>query len=295
MAGAPPKGGLSLYDNLLDPKDKYSSATISSAPVLYNQGSAAAAADNAPQKLVNPALRFQPIRRPVAKQPSKPKAAFPKSIPKPTEHVEAPEASAAAAAAPAQPARTTAADWAATEEDEWRYGSGEKRQRGGRKKKKRRQEVQTETDWDELYDPSRPTNVEEYLRSDEKVAEVREWKALLYRHKKNDESDMSEDEDSRPILDSMYIPTSSSAINADTLWQTNSLPHRPTTSRHRRLNHRQLSLHHLHQTTTQAMMPTGTVRQYHKIAHHRLPSPGKYHVDISSTNSLQPDSLRGTG
>ncbi|KAI9900437.1 hypothetical protein N3K66_004699 [Trichothecium roseum] len=209
MAGAPPKGGLSLYDNLLDPEDKSSSATISSAPVLYNQGSAAAVADNAPQKLVNPALRFQPIRRPVAKQPSKPKAAFPKSIPKPPEHVEASEAAVAAATAPAQPARTTAADWAATEEDEWRYGSGEKRQRGGRKKKKRRQEVQTETDWDELYDPSRPTNVEEYLRSDEKVAEVREWKALLYRHKKNDESDMSEDEDSRPILDNKFAPPSS--------------------------------------------------------------------------------------
>jgi hypothetical protein len=37
-----------------------------------------------------------------------------------------------------------------------------------------------ETDWDELYDPARPTNVEEYLRSEERVREVRDWKAVLY-------------------------------------------------------------------------------------------------------------------
>ncbi|KOS21454.1 DNA-damage-repair/toleration protein [Escovopsis weberi] len=84
------------------------------------------------------------------------------------------------------------------------YGVGEKRQRGGRKKKKKKHPEHFETDWDELYDPTRPTNVEEYLRSDEKVDEVREWKALLYRHrKKRDESDISDvddddDEDSPP-------------------------------------------------------------------------------------------------
>jgi hypothetical protein len=76
------------------------------------------------------------------------------------------------------------------------YGVGEKRQRGGRKKKKRKQDEQFETDWDEMYDPSRPTNVDEFLKSDEKVAEVQEWKGLLYRHRKRpDESDISDSED----------------------------------------------------------------------------------------------------
>ena len=41
-----------------------------------------------------------------------------------------------------------------------------------------------ETDWDELYDPARPTNVEEYLRSEERIREVREWKAVLYAHRR---------------------------------------------------------------------------------------------------------------
>lgn len=91
--------------------------------------------------------------------------------------------------------KSTLADWAATEDDDYMYGGGggvgvggEKRQRGGRKRKqKRKQQLEQqrqETDWDELYDPARPTNVEEYLRSDEKIREVREWKALLYAHRR---------------------------------------------------------------------------------------------------------------
>ncbi|KAF7535207.1 hypothetical protein G7Z17_g13242 [Cylindrodendrum hubeiense] len=198
----PPRGGLSLYENLLDPNDSSASATISSAPVLYNQ------TDNSPaeasaRKPVDPALRFQPIRRPQAKQ-SKPKPSFPKPA--------GPKPAAAAAAAPQAPAPTksTLADWAATEENEWQYGAVEKRQRGGRKKKKRQQQMHMETDWEELYDPSRPTNVEEYLRSDEKVDEVREWKTLLYRHrKKRDKSDSSDDDDegdARHVASSQFAP-----------------------------------------------------------------------------------------
>lgn len=182
----PPRGGLSLYENLLDPNDS-SSATISSAPVLYNQTDSAPA-ETSSKKPVDPALRFQPIRRPQVKQ-AKPKPSFPKTAgPKP----------ATAAATPPAPAppKSTLADWAATEDDEWQYGAVEKRQRGGRKKKKKQQQVHMETDWEELYDPARPTNVEEYLRSDEKVNEVREWKALLYRHRrKRDKSDSSDNED----------------------------------------------------------------------------------------------------
>ncbi|KAF5651253.1 DNA-damage repair [Fusarium sp. NRRL 52700] len=184
----PPQGGLSLYENLLDPNDTHStSATISSAPVLYSQ-TEDKSAETSVKKPIDPALRFQPIRRPQVKQ-AKPKPAFPKPA-------VSKQAVNPAPSAPVQP-KTTLADWAATEEDEWMYGMGEKRQRGGRKKKKKRQQEEFETNWDDIYDPTRPTNVEEYLHSDEKVQEVRDWKALLYRHRrKRDESDLSdEDED----------------------------------------------------------------------------------------------------
>ncbi|RSL93426.1 hypothetical protein CDV31_014721 [Fusarium ambrosium] len=201
----PPRGGLSLYENLLDPQDASSaSTTISSAPVLYNQ-SDKNSSENTVKKAIDPALRFQPIRRPQAKQ-AKPKTAFPKpAAPKPT--------APAAPPAPAQP-KSTLADWAATEEDEWLYGTGEKRQRGGRKKKKKRQQqTEVETNWDDIYDPTRPTNVEEYLHSDEKVMEVREWKALLYRHRrKRDESDLSDDEeDARHVTSTQFAPPASYA------------------------------------------------------------------------------------
>lgn len=197
MAAPPPRGGLSLYDNLTDPNDPASSAaTISSAPVLYSQNEPPSG-DAAPKKSLDPALRFQPIRRPQVKQPNKAKPSFPKAIPQPA--LAAPGTGVAAPGTGSVPPKSSLADWTATEDDEWRYGIGEKRQRGGRKRKKKKQDIQAETDWDELYDPARPTNIEEYLRSDEKVDEVREWKALLYRHRrKMDDSDLSDDDDVRP-------------------------------------------------------------------------------------------------
>ncbi|KAJ3463146.1 hypothetical protein MRS44_007932 [Fusarium solani] len=201
----PPRGGLSLYENLLDPQDASSaSTTISSAPVRYNQ-SDNNSSENIVKKAIDPALRFQPIRRPQVKQ-AKPKTAFPKPAAPKTTAPSAPPA-------PAQP-KSTLADWAATEEDEWLYGAGEKRQRGGRKKKKKRQQqAEIETNWDDIYDPTRPTNVEEYLHSDEKVIEVREWKALLYRHRrKRDESDISDDEeDARHVASTQFAPPASYA------------------------------------------------------------------------------------
>ncbi|PCD35266.1 hypothetical protein AU210_007848 [Fusarium oxysporum f. sp. radicis-cucumerinum] len=108
----PPQGGLSLYENLLDPNDTSStSATISSAPVLYSQAEDTSA-EIAVKKPIDPALRFQPIRRPQVKQ-AKPKPAFPKPA-------VSKQALNSAPPAPVQP-KTTLADWAATEEDEWMH------------------------------------------------------------------------------------------------------------------------------------------------------------------------------
>lgn len=116
-------------------------------------------------------------------------------------------------AAAQAPAKSRLADWVPTEEDEYMYGTGEKRARGGRRKKKKKtEEIPAETDWDEIYDPSRPTNVDEYLRSDERIREVREWKDLLYKHRRRDDdrrrSWSSEEEDSRPAQNQFAPPNS---------------------------------------------------------------------------------------
>ncbi|KAJ4302389.1 hypothetical protein N0V88_002533 [Collariella sp. IMI 366227] len=134
MAAPPPppgRGGMSLYANLLNTD---SGASISRDPVLFKDGEAN---DTPAKKAIDPALRFQPIRRPQIKQTP-----------------------------------NTLADWAATnDDDEYLYtAANANRQRGGRrsKKKKGNNKGEAPTDWDELYDPARPTNVEEYLRSEER-------------------------------------------------------------------------------------------------------------------------------
>lgn len=192
MSGPPPPkpggGGLSLYADLLDPPGD-SSASISRGPQLSQQAldavkeqEAAAAA-----KKQDAALRFQPIqniRRPQQKT-QKPKAAFPKAAAAPGAGSATASGNAAVtttgAPAPA-PVKSSLADWTNTEEDDFMYD--DRRLRGNNKKKKKKHNAPVETDWNEIYDPSRPTNVDEYLRSDERIMEVREWKALLYRHRR---------------------------------------------------------------------------------------------------------------
>ena len=54
--------------------------------------------------------------------------------------------------------------------------------------------------WDDIYDPSRPNNYEEYKHSEEKIQEVREWKDLLYRHRMRKQSTRSpSEEDETPM------------------------------------------------------------------------------------------------
>ena len=161
------------------------------------------------------ALRFQPTKRPqlaVQKQAQKIAQAKAAAI----------NASLAASAPPKplssttpeakdveqRPApRTTIADWTGDgdEDDVNGFFGGEKRQRGGRKKrKKNKEETPATQNWDDIYDPSRPNNYEEYKNSDEKIREVREWKDRLYAHRmarRKDYSD-SEDDDRRPQMSS---------------------------------------------------------------------------------------------
>jgi splicing factor 45 len=162
----------------------------------------------AAKKPIGAALRFQPhqqIRRPQQKT-QKPKATFPK-VPPAVSNVTITTSStvvANTAGVTPVPVKSSLADWAANEDDEYMYGTGEKRARGGRRKKKKKDAAPAETDWDEIYDPARPTNVDEYLRSDERIREVQEWKALLYKHRRRDREerdswDSEEEEDNRPV------------------------------------------------------------------------------------------------
>jgi splicing factor 45 len=61
-------------------------------------------------------------------------------------------------------------------------------------------------DWDDIYDPTRPNNYEEYRHSDEKIREVREWKDRLYAHRmarKSSEKDSDSEEEYKPMMGSM--------------------------------------------------------------------------------------------
>lgn len=210
MAADPPPprsgGGLSLYANLLEPESN-APGSISRAPVVSQEAIEAAKEQEASKKPAGSAFRFQPhqqIRRPQQKV-QKPKA-FPKVLPGAGNSTGAAADSARGqSAASAAPVKSSLADWAANEEDEYMYGTADKRARGGRRKKKKKQleAVPMEMDWDEIYDPARPTNVDEYLRSDEKIREVREWKALLYKHRRRenerDSWDSEEEDEPQPV------------------------------------------------------------------------------------------------
>lgn len=147
-------------------------------------------------------MRFQPTKRPQLPQKHKAKISFPKPPPPPdnSNQNSAPTTSASNTARP--PIKSTLADWTATADDDDVNGfyGGEKRQRGGRKRrKKNREEHVVAQDWDDIYDPTRPNNYEEYRLSEEKIREVREWKDRLYAHRKarRASSDMDSDEEDR--------------------------------------------------------------------------------------------------
>ncbi|KAJ5711621.1 G-patch DNA repair protein [Penicillium malachiteum] len=207
----PAKAGMiSLYANLLDSSTDSTPGTISRAPVVFKQSSendAQLDESAAKKQQLNAAsLRFQPTKRPqLANQKPKPKPALPKAAPPTT--TNQPSAPATA------PAKSTLADWAATEDDDFGYYMGEKRQRGGRKKRKKNREPHAvPQNWDDIYDPSRPNNYEEYRHSDEKILEIRDWKDRLYAHemRRSPSVDSDSDDYDRP-MNRQFAPPSSFA------------------------------------------------------------------------------------
>ena len=150
-------------------------------------------------------LRFQPTKRPqISSQKPKPtqsKALLNPAISsQPSQAAPSPDANESTQrSAP----KTTIADWTGDgDEDDVNGFYGEKRQRGGRKKrKKNKEESHLPQNWDDIYDPSRPNNYEEYKNSDEKIREVREWKDKLYAHRMaTRRDDYSDSDDERPRM-----------------------------------------------------------------------------------------------
>ncbi|KAJ5081969.1 hypothetical protein N7532_011012 [Penicillium argentinense] len=188
----PPNGrGMMLYANLLDPDPEPTPGTITRAPVVFQQqGSETDAQTEGPpskkQHLDASHLRFQPVKRPQLAQKPKAKPTLPKVVP---QSAAAEPSDTSAVTSNAATSKYTLADWAATEEEDFGSYVPEKRQRGGRKNRKKnyREERDTqeeEEDWDEIYDPTRPTDYHKYKNSSEKIREVQEWKARLYAHRK---------------------------------------------------------------------------------------------------------------
>ena len=162
---------------------------------------------------ITAALRFQPTKRPQLSA-QKEKAQRLAQAQAKAAAVAAALVSGVKKAAPADPVpetqsvpKTTAADWTNDADDDDYYAASSKRERGGRKKrKKNKQDEPVIQDWDDIYDPSRPNNYEEYRHSDEKIREVREWKDRLYAHRRNrrQPSYSESDEDQRPKLNSKF-------------------------------------------------------------------------------------------
>ncbi|EXJ85952.1 hypothetical protein A1O1_06321 [Capronia coronata CBS 617.96] len=213
----PAKGGLSLYANLLDPNSA-TAGTISSAPVSY-----ARPAESSPeqdeavkkQQALAASLRFQPTKRPqLAAQKAKAKAIAGKFAALSSTTFSAPtvprsegteNASTDAPTTRPSAPKTTLADWTAgaSDDDDVNnfYTSGQRPRVTRKKRKKNQDNGGFAQNWDDIYDPSRPNNYEEYKHSEEKVREVREWKDLLYRHRlrRRDTGESTDDDYSRPL------------------------------------------------------------------------------------------------
>lgn len=211
----PARNGLSLYANLLDPSPSDTPGSITKGPVVFKTGAASAEDEASTKKpqIDAAALRFQPTRRPqLSSQKPKPKSSFPKVTPvnsTTTEPSNVPLVKALASNSGKSASKSTLADWAADDDDVNGFYVGEKRQRGGRKRrKKNREEQAVAQDWDDIYDPSRPNNYEEYKNSDEKVREVREWKDRLYAHRmaRKTSSDSDDEELYRPKIGNQFAP-----------------------------------------------------------------------------------------
>ncbi|EXJ77750.1 hypothetical protein A1O3_09979 [Capronia epimyces CBS 606.96] len=214
MAGntpTPSRGGLSLYANLLNPNSA-TAGTISSAPVSYTKPAESSPEQDEAvkkQQALAASLRFQPAKRPqLAAQKAKAKAIAGKfaalSSSTPSAPIGTENASTDTPIPRTSAPKTSLADWTTmgSDDDDVNSFYTSQRPRAGRKKRKKNKEaVEFAQNWDDIYDPSRPNNYEEYKNSEEKIREVREWKDFLYKHRtrRRGTSDSAGDDYGRPM------------------------------------------------------------------------------------------------
>lgn len=160
-------------------------------------------------------LRFQPTKRPqllsqkLKVKPTSQRCGLPPPAHTKTSVISAPDDIYSASRTQT---KNSLADWTAEPDlgEEVGFYNVEKRQRGGRKKRRKNlEDSQTLHNWDDIYDPSRPNTFDDYIHSDEKMFELREWKDKLYAHRMASSS-QSDVDSSGEILkqfgNRMYLP-----------------------------------------------------------------------------------------
>ena len=110
--------------------------------------------------------------------------------------------------------KSTLNDWAHTgnSDDDVNgfYASKEREKDRRRKKRRRNKEAEYEpVDWDDIYDPARPNNYEEYRDGEERGREADEWRERLYGLRKKGRGsagsvENSEEEEYRPVMGSKF-------------------------------------------------------------------------------------------
>ncbi|KAI5840843.1 hypothetical protein DFP73DRAFT_500100 [Morchella snyderi] len=215
----PPPARSGLYANLLEPTANTTS--ISRAPVVFAAAgassskdgdsagaaaaAAAAAAGGSGQKKLNAAsLRFQPTitKRPQPTKPTKPKISMKPITGAPsstsTTNNTTNNGEPTPSTAPRPITKTTLEDWTGDDDVNGFYSSSSKQHHRSsnttsnskKRRKKARDTPPPPTNWDDVYDPSRPNSYEEYREGDEKVREMQDWRERVYgrRHRQRDDS-----------------------------------------------------------------------------------------------------------
>jgi hypothetical protein len=147
-------------------------------------------------------------------QKAKPKILF-KSVPAAAAAAAVADSGGAAGGGggPARPiVKTTLEDWTGDGDDDVNgfYASNrDHARRGGRKKRRKNKDTPPPpTNWDDIYDPSRPNSYEEYKDGDEKMREMEDWRdrVLWRRHRRADSYGSDENDAPKPLIGSMAPP-----------------------------------------------------------------------------------------
>jgi hypothetical protein len=156
--------------------------------------------------------------------------------------------------------KTTLEDWTGDGDDDVNgfYASNrDNARRGGRKKRKKNKDTPPPpTNWDDIYDPSRPNSYEEYRDGDEKAREMEDWRDRVFwrRDKRADSYGSDENDGPKPIVGSIY-PLQAPFEAGLTSWVKADSPRHLNTHLLRRLTRQlQSRFHHLPRMITRMFL-----------------------------------------